>query len=68
MATNSTKYLVDKRGKKKAMLLDIKEYSRLLERLEELEDALELDEAVRSAKDFRDYRQIREELIREGLL
>ena len=68
MATNGTKYLVDKRGRKKAVLLDIKEYSRLLDRLEELEDALDLDEAVRNAEDFRDYREIREELLREGLL
>ncbi len=66
MATTGTRYLVDKRGRKKAVLLDIKEYSRLVSRLEELEDALDLDEAVRTAQEFRDYREIREGVHKEG--
>lgn len=66
MATTGTKYLVDERGRKKAVLLDIKEYSRLVSRLEELEDTLDLDEAVRTASSFRDYREVREDLKREG--
>jgi len=68
MATTGAKYLVDKRGRKKAVLLDIKEYSRLVNRLEELEDTLDLDEAVRTARSFRDYREVREDLKREGRL
>jgi len=64
----STKYLVDEKGKKKAVLLDMKEYSRLLARLEELEDALDLDTVARTAQDFRNYKEIREELAREGRL
>ncbi len=68
MITTGTKYLVDKRGRKKAILLDIKEYSQIISRLEELEDALNLDEAVRSARKFREYNQIREELHRSGRL
>lgn len=56
------KYLVDEKGKKTAVLLDIKEYERFLQRLEELEDALILDEAVRNAQSFRDYGEIRAEL------
>ena len=68
MATPGTKYLVDKRGRKKAVLLAIKEYSRLVSRLEELEDTLDLDEAVRTAGSFRDYREVREDLKREGHL
>jgi PHD/YefM family antitoxin component YafN of YafNO toxin-antitoxin module len=62
------KYLVDENGKKRAVLLDIKEYQQFLRRLEELEDALSLDEAVRTAQSFRDYREIRAELKREGRL
>jgi len=61
--TSEPKFVVDKRGRKKAIVLDIKDYRRLLARLEELEDALDLDEAVRTAEGFRDYREIREELI-----
>ena len=62
------KYLMDENGKKRAVLLDIKEYQQFLRRLEELEDALSLDEAVRTAQSFRDYREIRAELKREGRL
>jgi PHD/YefM family antitoxin component YafN of YafNO toxin-antitoxin module len=61
-------YLIDDKGKKKAVLLGIKEYRQFLQRLEDLEDALSLDEAVRSAKSFKDYSQIREGLKREGRL
>ena len=61
-------YLIDVKGKKKAVLLDIKEYEQVLQRIEDLEDALSLDEAVRSAKNFRDYSEIRTELKQEGRL
>lgn len=68
MATTETKYVVDKRGRKKAVLLDIREYTRLVSRLAELEDTLDLDEAVRTARRFRDYQEVREDLKREGRL
>lgn len=68
MTTINAKYVVDKSGKKQAILMDIKEYSRLLKRLEELEDALELDKAVRAGGEFRDYAEIRAELLRAGRL
>ena len=62
------RYLVDEKGRKKAILLDIKEYRQFLQRLEELEDALSLDEAIRTAQSFRNYDDIRAELKREGRL
>ena len=68
MATRTTRYLVDEHGRKRAVLLDMKEYSRLLRRLEELEDTLALDEAVRTASEFRDCRDVRNELQYEGRL
>jgi len=40
----------------------MRDYRKLLQRLEELEDALDLDEAVEAAKGFRDYNEIRTEL------
>ena len=49
----SKEYLVNEKGKKTAVMLDIATYRALLERLEDLEDALELDEAARTAKSFR---------------
>ncbi|MBI2867543.1 MAG: hypothetical protein HYX97_04330 [Chloroflexi bacterium] len=42
MVAPTTQYVIDEKGKKKAVVLDIKEYTRLLRRLEELEDALAL--------------------------
>jgi PHD/YefM family antitoxin component YafN of YafNO toxin-antitoxin module len=68
VAVNGARYLVDEKGRKRAVLLDVKEYSRLLARMEELEDALDLDEATRTATGFRDYKDIREELVKEGRL
>ncbi len=37
--------LIDPKGRQKGVVLSIKEYKRLLTRLEDLEDALELKEA-----------------------
>ena len=68
MTINETKYVVDGKGRKKAVLLNIKEYSRLLARLEEMEDTLDLDEAIRRKQGFRDYHEVREELHKEGRL
>jgi len=68
MTTTSARYIIDGKGKKKAIVLDIREYSRLLSRMEELEDALDLDAAVRAVNEFRDYQEIREELLKEGRL
>lgn len=68
MARTATQYVIDSRGRKKAVILPIKEFNRLIERLEELEDAVALDEALENAGEFTDYRQIRESLKEEGRL
>ncbi|HLF03921.1 MAG TPA: type II toxin-antitoxin system prevent-host-death family antitoxin [Dehalococcoidia bacterium] len=68
MPRTVTEYIVDSKGRKKAVVLPVKEFDRLMEHLEELEDALALDEAVGKAEEFTDYRQIREELKQEGRL
>ena len=46
----------------------MKEYRALMQRLQDLEDALELDEAVDTATGFRAYAEIRTELQNEGKL
>ena len=66
MLSVKPKYLVDEQGKRTAVVLSMRDYRKLLQRLEELEDALDLDEAVESAKGFRDYNEIRAELQKEG--
>ena len=68
MRKPSEKYLVDRTGRKTAVMLDVATYRALMEYVEDLEDALELDEAVRSAKSFRSYGEIRQELKAEGKL
>ena len=52
-------YVVDEQGRTKDVLLDIATYRALLKRIEELEDALELDETVRTETEFRLYETIR---------
>ena len=46
----------------------MKEYDFLTKSLEDLEDILEIDSAVETATDFRDYQEIRSELKKEGKL
>lgn len=60
------KYVVDEKGRKTAAVLSMRDYRKLLQRLEELEDVLDLDEAVETATGFRDYSDIRAELKQEG--
>ncbi len=62
------KYLVNEKGRKTAAVLSMKEYRALMQRLQDLEDALELDEAVETATGFREYTEIRAELQSEGKL
>jgi len=62
------KYLVNETGRKTAAVLSMKEYRALMQRLQDLEDALELDEAVDTATGFREYAEIRAELQNDGKL
>ena len=62
------RYLVNKNGQKTAAVLSMKDYRLLMQRVEDLEDALDLDEAVETATDFRSYSEIRAEFQKEGKL
>ena len=68
MLNINPKYLVNEKGRKTAAVLSMKDYRSLMQRLEDLEDALDLDEAVETATGFREYTEIRAELRREGKL
>lgn len=61
-------YLVDDKGEKTAVLLTIKEFRLLMQRLEDLEDTLEMDAAVKTDTEFRDFEDIQADLIKEGML
>ena len=68
MARAKPKFVVDENGKKTAVILEIASYRALLEHIAQLEDALELDEAIRSSKGSRPYDEIRAELKHSGRL
>lgn len=53
------KYLTDAKGRKKAVLLDMREYEGVLEVIEDLEDANDLLRAERAAKQFTPYEEFR---------
>ena len=68
MIALNEKYVVAADGKPTAVVLDIRTYRRLLRHVEDMEDALALDEAVRAAESFRPYSEIRAELKKGGRL
>lgn len=57
-------YLVNDKGEKTAALLSIKEFQLFMQRLEDLEDILEMDAAVETETEFRDYQDIQADLIK----
>lgn len=67
MLNVNPRYLVNAKGRKTAVVLSMKEYRLLMEHIEDLEDTLEMDAAVKSETTFRDYRDIRAELKAEGI-
>ncbi len=66
MRNINPQYLVNDKGQRTAVLLSIKEYEHLMQRLEDLEDILEMDVAVRTETEFRDYQDIQADLIKDG--
>ena len=66
MLNINPQYLVDDKGQKTSVFLSIKEYQHLMQCLEDLEDILEMDAAVRTETDFRDYQDVRSNLRKEG--
>lgn len=65
MLNINPQYLIDDKGQKTSVLLSIKEYQHLMQCLEDLEDTLEMDAAVRTEMDFRDYQDVRADLIKD---
>ena len=61
-----TEYLIDQKGKKKSVVLPIRNYVKLLEYLEDMEDALDIKKAKKNAKDFVDFEQFISKLKKQG--
>lgn len=51
-------YLIDEKGQRKSVVLSIRDYLRLLEYLEDLEDTVDLKKAKESAKGFIDLKRL----------
>jgi hypothetical protein len=64
----SIRYVTDESGKRVAVLLDIKEYERMVEKLEDIADARAADEVraaiARGEDEFIPYEQAREEIAK----
>lgn len=61
-----TKFITDKNGDRKAVVMDMKDYENLMEFIDDLEDAYELFKAEREARKFIPYDAFREKLKKEG--
>jgi len=68
MVNVKPKFLISSNGRKEAVLLRVEEYKRLIERIEDLEDAITLERAERTSKKMVPYADVRERLKRLGKL
>lgn len=68
MSDHQPQFVIGPDGRKRAVLLQVKQYRRLLRRIEDLEDALALDRAERTSKKLLSYGTVRERLRRAGKL
>jgi len=64
----ASKFVVGTRGRREAVLLDMNQYRRMLQKLEDLEDALALDRAEKTSKKRAPYEEVRRRLMRAGKL
>lgn len=61
-----TKFITDGKGNRRQVVLDIKDYRKMTETIEDMQDAYELLKAEREAKEFIPYEKFRQKLIKEG--
>ena len=61
-ANTRTKYIVDSRGRRNAVVLPIEEFKAMLQEIEDLRDAQCVDEAEASAEGFVELGELRRSL------
>jgi PHD/YefM family antitoxin component YafN of YafNO toxin-antitoxin module len=61
-------FIVDTNGDKRGVVLPLGEYNRLLEMLEDVLDAADLDQAARGDEAMIPYEEVQKELRAEGIL
>jgi hypothetical protein len=67
-ATKNSKinYLVDEQGNRTAAQIDIGEYEKLIEYIEDLEDILAIEDLGKREPEYRSYSLVRDELVKAG--
>ncbi len=63
-----TEYLIDEKGHKKSVVFSIKDYLKLMEYLEDLEDSVDLKSAKETARSFKDLDAVVHKLKLQGKL
>jgi len=58
------KYLIDEKGRKTAVVINLKDYNNLLEFIEDLEDANDLLKAEKTAIGFTPYEKFRQRWLK----
>jgi len=66
MGQGSPQFIVGADGRKRGVVIAVGEYRRLLRRIEDLEDLVALDRAVRSSKQLVPYETVRKRLKLAG--
>ncbi len=61
-------YITDSDGRKKSVVLSISHYRKLMNELEDLRDARDLDRAEEESEELVGYDEVRKELQKEGRL
>jgi len=61
-------YLVDKKGKKKSVVFSFRDYTRLMEYLEDMEDSIDLKRAKNTSKSFKDFNDVVSHFRKSGRL
>ena len=64
--TIHTEYLINEKGQRKSVVLSMQDYGKLLEYLEDLEDAVDLKKSKESAKTFVDFDHFAAKLRKQG--
>ena len=64
--TIQTEYVIDKKGHKKSVLMSVRDYLKLVDYLEDLEDAVDLKKAGQTAKNFTDFDVLRAKYKKQG--
>lgn len=59
-------YIIDDTGQKKAVVLDIEEFGKIMEYMEEMEDALDLKNAIEQGGEFVELRAFVGRMRQEG--